>query len=61
MKYTESKSHETDGVGSIPTRCGRMDNQEVGQNRIEAIEMWCWRKILGVSWREHRTNKSILE
>jgi len=23
--------------------------------------MWCWRKILGVSWREHRTNKSILE
>ena len=23
--------------------------------------MWCWRKMLGVSWREHRTNKSIHE
>jgi len=23
--------------------------------------MWCWRKMLGVSWREHRTNKSIFE
>jgi len=38
-----------------------MDNQEVGQNSIKALEMWCWRKMLGVSWREHRTNKSILE
>jgi len=31
------------------------------KNRIEALEMWCRRKMLGVSWREHRTNKSILE
>jgi len=31
------------------------------KNRIDALEMWCWRKMLGVSWREHRTNKSILE
>jgi len=23
--------------------------------------MWCWRKMLRVSWREHRTNKFILE
>ena len=22
--------------------------------------MWCWRRILGVSWREHRTNESVL-
>jgi len=31
------------------------------KNRIEALEMWCWRKMLGDSWREHRTNKSILD
>ena len=30
-KSTESQSHETDGEGSIPTWCGRIDNQEVGQ------------------------------
>jgi len=23
--------------------------------------MWCWRPLLGVSWREHRTNESILD
>jgi len=31
------------------------------KNRIEALEMWCWRKMLRVSWRERTTNKSILE
>jgi len=28
--------------------------------RIEAFEMWCWRKVLSISWQEHRTNDSIL-
>ena len=30
------------------------------RNRIEAFEMWCWKKILSISWQEHRTNDSIL-
>jgi len=28
--------------------------------RIEAFEMWCWRKMLSISWEEHRANDSIL-
>jgi len=31
------------------------------RNRIESFEMWCWRKMLGISWKEHHTNISILE
>jgi len=31
------------------------------RDRINSLEMWCWRRLLGVSWREHRTNKSILD
>ena len=31
------------------------------RNRIESFEMWCWRKMLGISRKEHRTNISILE
>jgi len=23
--------------------------------------MWCWRRLLGVSWKKHRTNESILD
>ena len=30
------------------------------RNRIEAFEMWCWRKMLSISCLEHRTNDSIL-
>ena len=30
------------------------------RNIIEAFEMWCWRKMLSISWQEHRTNDSIL-
>ena len=25
------------------------------RNGIEASEMWCWRKMLSISWQEHRT------
>ena len=30
------------------------------ENRIMAAEMWIWRRTLGVSWKEKRTNASIL-
>jgi hypothetical protein len=29
-------------------------------NRIRSFEMWCWRKMMGVQWQEHRTDESIL-
>ena len=29
--------------------------------RIEAFEMWCLRKMLKVSYKEHRTNESVLK
>ena len=30
------------------------------ENRSMAAEMWIWRRMLGVSWKEKRTNASIL-
>jgi len=29
------------------------------RNRIESFEMWCWRKMFGISWKKHHTNISI--
>ena len=29
--------------------------------RIEAFEMWIWRRMEKVSWREHKTNEEILQ
>ena len=31
------------------------------RKRMNSFEMWCWRRRLGVSWREHRTNASVME
>ena len=30
------------------------------ERRSEAAEMWCYRKMLRISWTEKKTNKSIL-
>ena len=29
--------------------------------RIDAFELWCWRKLLGVPWTARRSDKSILK
>ena len=28
--------------------------------RLEAFEMWVWRRILKISWTEHKTNEEVL-
>ena len=30
------------------------------RQRIDAYELWCWRRLLRVSWTTRRSNKSIL-
>ncbi|KAI8433901.1 hypothetical protein MSG28_015827 [Choristoneura fumiferana] len=35
--------------------------KERERQRIDALEMWCWRRLLRVSWTQHRTNVSILK
>ena len=29
--------------------------------RIDAFELWCWRKLLRVPWTEQRSNQSTLK
>ena len=29
--------------------------------RIDAFEVWCWRRLLGVPWTARRSNQSILK
>ena len=31
------------------------------ENRVLAAEMWFWRRLLNISWKDKRTNRSILE
>ena len=29
--------------------------------RIDAFELWCWKRLLGVLWRARRSNQSALK
>ena len=31
------------------------------RQRIDAFEVWCWRRLLRVSWTARRSNQSILQ
>ena len=35
--------------------------KKVGCQRIDAFELWCWRRLLRVPWTARRSNQSILK
>ena len=39
---------------------GEMKTKALDDN-IAACEMWMWRRLLGISWKERRTNESVLQ
>ena len=34
---------------------------EKAEHRIDAFELWCWRRLLRVPWTARRSNQSILK
>ena len=38
-----------------------LDYKEVEHRRIDAFELWCWRRLLRVPWTARRSNQSILK
>ena len=38
-----------------------MDVKKAECRRIDAFELWCWRRLLRVSWTARRSNQSILK
>ena len=35
--------------------------KKVERRRIDAFELWCWRRLLRVFWAARRSNQSILK
>ena len=40
--------------------CGSWTVKKVEHRRIDAFELWCWRRLLRVLWTARRSNQSIL-
>ena len=41
--------------------CDSWTVKKVERRRIEAFELWCWRRLLRVPWTANRSNQSILK
>ena len=41
--------------------CERWSVKKAEHQRIDAFELWCWRRLLWVSWTARRSNQSILK
>ena len=42
-------------------RCESWTVKKVESRRIDAFELWCWRRLLRVPWTARRSNQSILK
>ena len=41
--------------------CESWTIKKAEHRRIDAFELWCWRRLLRVSWTARRLNQSILK
>ena len=42
-------------------RCESWTIKKAEHRRIDAFELWCWRRLLRVPWTARRSNQSILK
>ena len=42
-------------------RCESCTVKKADHRRIDAFELWCWRKLLRVPWTARRSNQSTLK
>ena len=42
-------------------RCDRWTIKKAEHQRLDAFELWCWRRLLRVPWTARRSNQSILK
>ena len=48
-------------VPVVMYRCESWTVKKAECQRIDAFELWCWRRLLRVPWTERRPNQSILK
>ena len=41
--------------------CESWTTKKAEHQRIDALELWCWRRLLRVPWTARRSNQSILK
>ena len=57
-----TKVHIVKAVVFLVVTCGceSWTIKKAEHQRIDAFQLWCWRRFLKISWRARRSSKSIL-
>ena len=45
----------------VTYRCESWTIKKPERRRTDALKLWCWRRLLRVSWTARRSNQSILK
>ena len=45
----------------MQSKCAQVTVKKAEHRRIDAFELWCWRRLLRVPWTARRSNQSILK
>ena len=61
--YFVNKGPSSQGYGfsSVMYGCESWTIKKAEHRRIDAFELWCWRRLLRVPWTARRSNQSILK
>ena len=60
--YFANKSPSSQGYGFSSSHvCESWTIKKAEYQRIDAFELWCWRRLLRVPWTARRSNQSILK
>ena len=54
-------SSQSYGFSSGHVWMWELDYKETEHQRIDAFELWCWRRLLGIPWTAWRSSQSILK
>ena len=57
----KGQSSQSYGFSSNQYGCESWTIKKAEHRRIDAFELWCWRRLLRVSWTARRSNQSILK
>ena len=57
----KSPSSQSSGFPVVMYGCESWTIKKVEHPRIDAFELWCWRRLLRVPWTARRSKRSILK
>ena len=62
IRFTDKGPYsQSYGFSVVMYRCENWAIKKAEHQRIDAFELWCWRRLLSIPWTARRSNQSILE